>query len=917
MEDVLKISEKILKQVGIALNTAKLYPPGHPMFEKMVEESLKLLNEFPSNYPTLSFYFLENTVIVEKEKLDISKIPAIQALIKYFSRVNIKSLSIDSDSQRIDWESFYKMLSIPVKELKEVKDLGVLLHQLGAERVRVNDVEFGIISTRQKVEIKFDMDSVVENIKKGERISQEAAHELFKETTGIPVEDISRLSKEEIIQNIQKFEKNIYEKYGFIEPEKLSFVIAEIFENLSPDLRNDILGDMMDIEELRSMAKEIIRNLPEEELINFIISRGEKGEEIIEFLPEDKRGEVMTMISAGKGKGTGTGTGTGTGHGKGEGIYTEKPGAGLGFGGEGIISKEMEQKLSKLYTMLKTETEESKIKSEIAKFLNDLIGADYAENPEKVPVLLDSLKTIAAFLLERYGMDAFEDFSLLGSHVLSLLTPDIKRNVYEYLSKTKEMADVIRSVLPTLPDEELLSLFAGRVKNFPEETDEIVKSLPENKVSILQEKEMIEGGFGKPFSPSRKLLEIERLARESHLVITGEKRFEAMKKELEEGIRTAEVDSMIEPFIQGINSDDPAQRKYSVNGIGSLLISFLKTNKIRLAKRLLNFFEENIKKEEDIEVFFTYLEYLEKGYTLAKEKNLADFIEFFEAEFKKLLDLSEKRRFVLKTLGKTGTDFALRMLLTTLWEEESVDEIKDALIPLGDKAAQELLKLFPEIDNLVVRKRILELLISLPAWDTNHLKELLFDKRWSVQRDVIYLIGEKKVTEMIPFIEELALKGQDIVRKEAVRALGKIKTSDAEEILVKALDDKNEEIKKEAVKSLCSNITDTILPRIREYFKDSVESFKEENTPVLVEILKGLKKRKDKKIIPFLFKIIEEKKLFGRPSYPPLLRREAVKTLAEFDEDTDIINRLKNFTNDSDSEIRAFLKVFFAKHGTK
>jgi HEAT repeat protein len=374
---------------------------------------------------------------------------------------------------------------------------------------------------------------------------------------------------------------------------------------------------------------------------------------------------------------------------------------------------------------------------------------------------------------------------------------------------------------------------------------------------------------------------------------------------------------MIEPFIQGINSDDPAQRKYSVNGIGSLLISFLKTNKIRLAKRLLNFFEENIKKEEDIEVFFTYLEYLEKGYTLAKEKNLTDFIEFFEAEFKKLLDLSEKRRFVLKTLGKTGTDFALRMLLTTLWEEESIDEVKDALIPLGDKAAQELLKLFPEIDNLVVRKRILELLVSLPTWDTNHLKELLFDKRWSVQRDVIYLIGEKKVAEMIPFIEELAIKGQDIVRKEAVKALGKIKAPDAEEILIKALNDKNEEIKKEAVKSLCSNITDTVLPRIREYFKESVEKFKEENTPVLIEILKGLRKRKDKEIIPFLFKIIEEKKLFGRPGYPPLLRREAVKTLVEFDEDTDIINKLRNFTNDPDSEIKAFLKVFFAKHGRK
>ncbi len=912
MEDVLKISEKILKQMGIALNTAKLYPPGHPMFEKMVEDSLKILTEFPPNIPTISYYFLENTIIVEKEKMDITKIPAIQALIKYFSRINVKSLSIDSDAQRKDWEAFYKMLSIPIKELKTTKNVGILLHQIGAERIRVNDVEFGVISTRQKVEIKFDIESVVESIKKGERISQEASYELFKETTGIPVENIPTLSKEEIIQNIQKFKKDIYEKYGFIEPEKLSFVIAEIFENLSPDLRNDVLGDMMDIEELRSMAKEIIRNLPEEELINFIIFRGEKGKDIIESLPKNKREKLITGISSI--------TGAGVGQEKGEGTYTEettKTGAGLGFGGEGIISPEMEQKLSKLYIMLKTETEESKIKAEISKFLDELIGSDYPENPEKIPVLMDSLKTIAAFLLERYGMDAFEDFSILGSHVLSLLTPDIKKNVYEYLSKTKEMADVIRSVLTTLPDEELLSLFVSRVKNFPEETDEIVKVLSENKVSILREKEMIEGGFGKPFSPSRRLLEIERFARESHLVITGEKRFEAMKKELEEGIKTDEISEIIKPFLKDLSSEEPEKRKAGVHGIGSLFISFLESGKLRLAMRILKIFQEKIKREEDIEVFFTYLNYFEKGYTIAKAKNLVEFIELFEIEFKDLLDIKEKRKFVLKSLGKTKTDFALRMLLTTLWEEENVDEIKEALLPLGEKATKELLRLFPEVENLAIRKRILDLLVSLPEWNIEDIRNLLFDKRWSVQRDAIYLIGEKKIKEMIPFIQELVLKSQDIVRKEAVKALGKIKTSDAEEILIKALDDRNEEIKKEAVKALCSNITDKTLPRIREYFKNSVEKFKEENTPVLIEILRGLKKRKDKAIIPLLFKIIEEKKLFGRPIYPPLLRREAIKTLVEFDEDTNIIDKLRNFTNDPDSEIKAFLKVFLAKHGRK
>lgn len=893
MEELLKVSEKILKQVGIALNTAKLYPPGHPMFEKMVEDSLKLLVEFPPGFSTISFYFLENTVIVEKEKLDVSKIPAVQALIKYFNRISIKSFSIDLDAQKKDWESFYKLLSIPIKELKEAGDPGVLLHQLGAERIRVNDVEFGIISTKQKVEIKFDIESVIESIKRGEKISREEAFEFFRELTGIPPDDLQKFPREKIIEEIKKFQKNVYSRFGFIEPEKLSSLLAEIFEILSPDLRTEILKDMTDIEELKKIANEIIKSLPEEELLKLILSSGsDKKAEIIKILPDEKKEKIKIAI-----------------------LKEEKVFPGGGFGGEGIISVEIEEKISKLYKMLKTETEEKKIKEEIANFLNDLIGSDYNQNPEKVPEVVESLKIIATFLLERYGIDAFEDFSLLGSHILSLLTPEIKTNVYEYLSRTKEMAEIIRGILPSLSDEELISLFSSRVKNFPEETDEIVNTLPKDKRIILKEKELVEGGEGKPFIPSRKLLEIEKLARETHLVITGEKRFEAMKKELEEGIRTSEVEEMIAPFLKGIDSEDPSQRKYSVNGIGTLLISFLKAGKIKLAKALLKYFEKNIKEEEDLEVFFAYLEYLEKGYVLAKEKNLQDFIEFFELEFKNLLDIKEKRKFVLKSLGKTRTEFALRMLLTTLWEEESIEEIREALLPLGKRAGKELLKLFPEIENLVVRRRILELLASLPEWETEDLKELLFDKRWSVQRDVIYLIGEKRIKEMIPHIKELALKGQDIVRREAIRALSKIKGEEAEEILIMALEDKNEEIKKEALKALCSDLSEKNYPVIQRYFKEYIQNFNETLLPFIMEMLRGLKKFKNKEILPLLFKIVEDKKLFGKPAYPSPLRKEAVKLLAEYKENKEVVKRMENFLNDPDPEIRAFIRIFISKHG--
>jgi hypothetical protein len=879
MASIVEISEKILKQIALALNTAKLYPPGHPLFEKMVDESLKILTEIPAGLSTISFYFFENTVIVEKEKIDISKFPAIQSLIKYLNRINVKSISIDYNADRKDWESFYRIFSIPIKEIKETEDVGVLLYRLGAERIRINDVEFGVISARQKVEVKFDIEDIVERIKKGEKISPSESIEFFKTLTGTLVENLNYLPKEEIILKIKEFKDNLEKNYGIFEMEKLSLILSQIFEELSPDLRKEVLEGMLETEELKNMAKEIIKNLPEDQLLKFIISYKGNKEEIIEHLPIEKR-EKREGLSVGK--------------------------------GEGILSEEIAQRITKLYEMLKRGSDEKKIKEEISEFLIELLGIkDYKINPEKVPDFVNSLKLIASFLIEKYGIDAFEEFSILSSHILSLLTPEIKENVYSYLSKTKEMAEMIRNILPSLPDEELVNLFSSRVKNFPEEFDEILNSLPPEKIEALKKRELIEGE--KIFTPSPKLLEIGKLAKERQLIITGEKKFEAMKKELKEGIRTDEFEGIIEPFLKDIKSEDIEKRKYSVNGIGSLLLSFLKTGKIRLAKRLIEFFKENIKKEEEPEVFFTYLEYFQRGYVIAKENNISDIVELFEVEFKELLDIKEKRKFVIRALGKTKSDFALRMLLTTLWEEESLEEIKDALTLLGEKAIKELLKLFPEIENLMIRKRIIDLVVSLPQMDLKELKELLFDKRWSVQRDILYIIGEKKLEELIPYIEEIVLTGQDIVRKEAVRALSKMKNDEAKKILLKSLEDKNEEIRKEAIKALSGFTDEETALKIKEYLRKNIEKIEE--SEILLEIIKGLKKIKDKEIVPLLFKILEEKNIFRKPKYPPELRKEALKYLAEFKEDKKIIEKLKDFKNDPEPEIRTFVKIFLSKYG--
>ncbi len=90
------IINDFLKEIAVSFRTAKSYPPGHPVMDKVIgklKEQLAIVYKQESEF---SMFFLEQTIIFQDMKIDVQKNPAILAMLESLRRIEIDSLSFES-----------------------------------------------------------------------------------------------------------------------------------------------------------------------------------------------------------------------------------------------------------------------------------------------------------------------------------------------------------------------------------------------------------------------------------------------------------------------------------------------------------------------------------------------------------------------------------------------------------------------------------------------------------------------------------------------------------------------------------------------------------------------------------------------------------------------------------------------------
>jgi hypothetical protein len=272
-----------LKEIAVGFKTAKSYPPGHPVMEKVVGKTMLQLSKIYIEFSEFSMYFLERTVIFQDQRIDIGKNPAMASLLDTLRKNEINSLTFESGITNDDMKNLYEVIISPKLKVREYGDAATMLTAKGTQRIKINAVKFGIqtgapAQAAAAPGVTKDHSEVVEAIKNLKELVEQ----------GITVIETKNKFNEVLddIEHSPKESQHLYRES-----------VARIIETLPAEHRVELLHDV----ELKPIVMKMFSSFSEDTLANMICSRAEsdKGDDvkkIISTLGESKFASVMPKL---------------------------------------------------------------------------------------------------------------------------------------------------------------------------------------------------------------------------------------------------------------------------------------------------------------------------------------------------------------------------------------------------------------------------------------------------------------------------------------------------------------------------------------------------------------------------------------------------------------------------------------------
>lgn len=195
-------------------------------------------------------------------------------------------------------------------------------------------------------------------------------------------------------------------------------------------------------------------------------------------------------------------------------------------------------------------------------------------------------------------------------------------------------------------------------------------------------------------------------------------------------------------------------------------------------------------------------------------------------------------------------------------DEEILLEYKELL----DKTAiSPLIAALGRLKNIHGRKRVISILVDLGKKDIQTLAKGLYDSRWYVVRNILYIlrqIGDKKAVE---YLIDTVRHPDNRVRREAIKAIGELKSPLALQLLKDCLNDYDPSIRKTAVKALSNFGSESakriILTKVNE--KDFLNREFDEKK----EFYEALSKWNDDEIREFLVRVLKKRAFLKRSKH--------------------------------------------------
>ena len=181
---------------------------------------------------------------------------------------------------------------------------------------------------------------------------------------------------------------------------------------------------------------------------------------------------------------------------------------------------------------------------------------------------------------------------------------------------------------------------------------------------------------------------------------------------------------------------------------------------------------------------------------------------------------------------------------------------------LDRNAIVPLMAILGDLESIHGRKVVINVLIQLGKKDIQTIARGLQDPRWYVVRNIIYIlrnIGDKKAVE---YLLNTAKHTDERVRKEAIKALGELKSPLALQTLRDCLNDAELSIRKSAARALGSIGSESAKRLILE--RVSAKDFQARGFDEKKDFYEVLAHWNDAEIVEFMAKILKKKSLFRK-----------------------------------------------------
>ncbi|MBE9535825.1 MAG: HEAT repeat domain-containing protein [Proteobacteria bacterium] len=230
---------------------------------------------------------------------------------------------------------------------------------------------------------------------------------------------------------------------------------------------------------------------------------------------------------------------------------------------------------------------------------------------------------------------------------------------------------------------------------------------------------------------------------------------------------------------------------------------------------------------------------------------------------------------ILTTICEVASLPMITHLIERLCQRDNALDTVPVLLKIGDASLDRLLDMMADRDDLHTRKHIAFAIRKFGRQASAKVCSRLSDERWFVVRNLVSLLGEVGTPEDIAHFEKLLSHGDERVRKEVIRTLGKIGGIEGARLILNRFDQFDRSLHHTAVFSLGLLGEDIALPLLRKILNR--KGFMSAEEELRAEAVVALGKLKNIGAVPDLESLLISERLFHKES--DTLRIAAAKSL--------------------------------------